>query len=135
MTKKELTRRMEQAAHLVRLGLSESEAETIRRISCQLSRWCEHECNSNIQRDEVTNKPLWFSNCQIERAKTPKGYPIPDRENGATKRLDKIISAHPGLAWYYQGDPRGAAVYIYQTAKLEGRPIDSYYSSVGIAVW
>ena len=130
MTKKELTRRMEQAARLARLGLTESEVETIRRISCQLSRWCEAECNGEIQRDE-SDHPRRYPNPGMSSF----SYPIADRENGAIKRLDKIIAAHPGLAWYYQGDPRGAAVYIYQTAKLEGRPIDSYYSSVGIAVW
>ena len=135
MNKKEIVRRMEQADRLVKLGLTHDEAETIRRISMTLSRWAEHECNGNIQRDETTDKPLWFSNYQIEQAKTPKGYPIPDREAGAIKRLDKILSAHPGLAWYHQADPRGAAVHVYSVDKLEGRSIDSVYSSIGIAVW
>ena len=135
MTKKELMRRMEQADRLADLGLTYDEAEAIRRISMTLHRWSEHECNGNIQRDETTNRPLWFSNYHVEQAKAPKGYPIPDRETGAIKRLDKIIAAHPGLAWYYQTDPRGAQVYVYSVDRLEGRSIDSIYNSIGVAVY
>lgn len=135
MTKREIIRRMEQADRLVELGLTHDEAETIRRISMTLHRWSEHECNGNIQRDETTNRPLWYSNYQIEQAKTPKGCPIPDREDGAIKRMGKIISSHPGLAWYHQADPRGAQVYVYSVDKLEGRSIDSVYNSIGVAVY
>ena len=135
MNKKELARIVDQAGRLVAMGLTYDEADIVRRISMTLHRWSEHECNGNIQRDEVTGKPLWFSNCQIEQAKTPKGFPIRDRETGAIKRMDKIISSHPGLAWYYQTDPRGAQVYVYSVDRLEGRSIDSVYNSIGVAVY
>ncbi len=135
MTKKELIRQMEQADRLVGLGLTHDEAETIRRISMTLHRWSEHECNGNIQRDEVTGGPRWFSDYEMQRAITPKGTVIPDREAGAIRRMNKIIKAHPGLAWYYQADPRGAQVYVYSVDKLEGRSIDSVYDSIGVAVY
>lgn len=135
MTKKELIRRMEQADRLVELGLTYDEAETIRRISMTLHRWSEHECNGNIQRDEVTGVPRWFSDNEMQWAKAPKGSVIPDRESGAIRRMSRIIKAHPGLAWYHQTDPRGAQVYVYSVDKLEGRSIDSVYSSIGVAVY
>ena len=135
MTKKELTRRMEQADRLVKLGLTYDEAETIRRISMTLHRWSEHECNGNIQRDEVTGVPRWFSDYEMQRAKSPKGTVIPDRESGAIRRMWRIIKAHPGLAWYHQTDPRGAQVYVYSVDKLEGRSIDSVYNSIGVAIY
>ena len=137
MTKKEIIRRMEQSDRLVKLGLTYTEAEQTRRISLTLHRWSEHECNGNIQRDETTNKPLWcweVYNQTVLGNKTRR-YPIPDRESGAIKRMDKIISNHPGLAWYHQTDPRGAQVYVYSVDKLEGRPIDSVYNSIGVAVY
>ncbi len=139
MDKKELTRRIEQADRLARLGFSLEEAEQIRRISCTLSRWCEMECNEDVRRHEegprkgkvfiVRHIQGWDGKYRETRC------PIQDRETGAIKRMNKIIAAHPGLAWYYQGDPRGAAVHVYSVDKLEGRDIDSVYSLIGIAVW
>lgn len=130
MTKKELMRRMEQADRLADLGLTYDEAETIRRISMALHRWSEHECNGIIQRD-CSDHPRCYPNPD----RSSYSYPIPDREAGAIKRMDKIIKAHPGLAWYHQTDPRGAQVYVYSVDKLEGRSIDSIYNSIGVAVY
>lgn len=137
MTKKELIRRMEQADRLVRLGLTYDEAEQIRRISMTLSRWSEHECNGCIEREESSGRPFWVWETYGQTCLPNRRHyqPIPDRETGAIKRMDKIISNHPGLAWYHQTDPRGAQVYVYSVDKLEGRPIDSVYNSIGVAVY
>ncbi len=53
---------------------------------------------------------------------------IADREAGALRRLERILSAYPDLIPYHQTDPRGCALYIIQKERLGDHPIDGYYS-------
>ena len=57
-------------------------------------------------------------------------------ETGALKRLDAIMARYPHLKAYVQGDPRGAALYIWtpRNAAVYGDDIDANYSR-GIAVY
>lgn len=123
-----------------RRGLSLDDALAVRRISMTLHRWYELECgdgNGYIERDETTGKP-YYVNCNLRylgandlRAR----HVIVDRERGAIRRLDKLMARYPGLRYYLQTDPRGASVYLYDPAQLNGRDVDCCYSSVGTAVY
>ena len=123
-----------------RRGLSLDDALAVRRISMTLHRWYELECgdgNGYIERNETTGKP-YYVNCNLRyfaandlRAR----HVIADRERGAIRRLDKIMARYPGLRYYLQTDPRGASVYLYDPAQLDGRDIDCCYSSIGTAVY
>jgi hypothetical protein len=134
MTKKEAILRYVQERRLAKLGFTQPEAETLRRISMALSRWAEAECNGEVEVDDdgkafrvyPGHAPTW----EVSR------WPIPNREAGATRRLRKMMQDHPGLAFYHQTDPRWAALYIYRPEDLEpGQSIDSVYSSIGICVY
>ena len=121
---------------LERLGIATDDAFALRRISMTLHRWHEMECCADwgmIERDEKTSKPYWVS------AMTGKRWPTPDREKGALRRLAAIMAIYPELAAYVQGDPRGAALYIYRKDSpylAESKyGIESCYSSVGVAVY
>jgi hypothetical protein len=114
-------------------GFTSEEIDKLFRGERTLSRWSELECNGNIQRDEGTDLPRYYyelRNGEFVRGKSV----IPDREKGALARLAKLMSAHPDYGAYNQGDPRGCALYIYPIKALEGRPIGSYYTSVGVAI-
>jgi hypothetical protein len=97
-----------------------------------LHRWHELECgidNGCVERDEQTNKTYWLNSHSMRRS------PIPDRETGARKRLETIMSRYSPLGYYVQGDPRGAALYIIRPGDVpEGADVDAYYSR-GIAVY
>lgn len=149
-----------------RLGISRDDAEALRRISMTLHRWHEAECgNGNdvsswsiarghkspriFSRDPVTQAPIWTGGeftydengaTYMERSNHKDGktiyYRIPDRENGARKRLAAIMARYPGLTAYVQTDPRGCALYIIEAARLPaGASVNSCYSSVGVAVF
>ena len=123
-----------------RRGLSLDDALAVRRIAMTLHRWYELECgdgNGYIERDETTGKP-YYVNCNSRylgandrRAR----HAIADRERGAIRRLDKLMARYPGLRYYLQTDPRGASLYLYDPAQLNGRDVDCCYSSVGTAVY
>jgi hypothetical protein len=134
MNRKEAIRQTEQIRSLEAIGFTQAEAETLRRISMTLSRWDEAECNGEVEVDDdgkafrvhQGHAPTWA----VSR------WPIPNREAGAIRRLRKIMGSHPGLAFYHQTDPRGAALYIYRPEGLKpGQSIDSVYSSIGICVY
>lgn len=126
---------------LYQLGFNSTEAQQIRGIAMTFSRWDEHECNGEIERDEATGKPFRVSECRSYAGTWQRQkYAIADREAGAQRRLDVIMAAHPDLAAYRQGDPRGCSVYIYRAADLTtgrfaGHNIESVYNSVGVAVY
>jgi hypothetical protein len=123
---------------------------SLRRISMTLHRWHELECgtdNGCIERDETTGKPYWLSAYGTRwnmnaRARTP----MADREAGAMKRLEKIMSERnkravsPGssntaLGYYIQTDPRGAALYIIRPGDVPaGEDVGAYYNR-GICVY
>lgn len=113
-------------------GIAADDAWALRRISMTLRQWYEHECNGAIQRDgeRGDGKPFWHSTFDGRKL-----YRAPDRERGALKRLEKIMSAYPELRAYVQGDPRGCALYILRPGDVpEGKEPDSYYNR-GIAVY
>ena len=132
MTKRELEQRMHMVKALMSIGFTPDEARQLRRISMFLHSWHERECGDGygvIERDDVTDKPFWTQSANGRR------YAIRDMEKGAINRLSRIMSAHPTLTPYVQGDPRGAALYILRPGDVpEGQHADSYYTR-GICVF
>ena len=121
-------RRIERLQHLIRAlepyGVTPEEIEILLRAERTLRRWAEGECgyaNGGIERDEKTGIPYY-------RNITGARYRIRDRETGAIRRVDELVKRR-GLTWYYQGDPRGAAVYIIRPGDIpEGADVRAYYS-------
>lgn len=125
----------EMIERLKRLNISEMDAWYLRRIAMTLHRWYERECNGEVERDEKTGKTYRvyqapaFGDYKVSRERCP------DLETGALKRLESIMASYPLLAYYLQGDPRGAPLYIYERGQLRtGIDIDSCYSSIGMVV-
>ena len=124
------------------LGLSSSDAFSLRRIAMTLTNWSEKECGvdqGHIERDEQTNVPYWHptgwyspsSGKYIE----PKPYRINDLEAGALRRLSALASRYPDLIFYNQTDPRGASIYVLRRSDVPAdSSVDSVYSR-GVAVW
>lgn len=142
MTRKEAERLAQQENVLMALGFTQSEAESLRRISMTLRRWHELECgdgNGCIERDEATGRPVY-----VNAHRTGHRYPVADRETGALNRLAKIVrrvnagrfaNQEGALQSYVQGDPRGAALYILRPGDVpEGCAAESYYSR-GVCVY
>lgn len=120
--------RQDTFANLARLGISRSDAAALVRASATLSTWSEHECNGAIQRDEVTDIPYWYDTHTGDKIGRTS-----DREAGALKRAHAIAASY-GLTAYYQGDPRGCALYLLTPEQLSGGKDISCYYSRGIAV-
>jgi len=122
---------------LNRLGISNNDANLLRKIEMTLHRWCERECNGEIERNEDTNKVYSNSPAYIN-GYSDKNFQsqIPDRETGALKRLDKIMSQYPELWYYYQSDPRGCALYVGKKSDIrENERLDSVYTrGVGVCL-
>jgi hypothetical protein len=100
-----------------------------------LHRWAEEECNGTIQRDGENGdgKPRRYY--QTRMGRIIRGEIIPDRERGALKRLEAIVSPTTGCYAYHQPDPRGASLYIVPPWELAGgEDIRAVYSR-GIAVY
>ncbi len=136
------------------LGFTTDEAHSLRRIEMTLHRWSEHECNGNIQReehlnangwDDGTGRPFWYFETRDGRH-LKSDVPIADRERGALRRLEAIVTARnervrqegrdvgQQLKPYHQGDPRGAALYLVRLSDLRvGDDIGAVYSR-GICV-
>ncbi len=122
-------------------GVTYQDAQALRRISMTLHRWHEMECGTEhgaIERDEKTGIPYWYNaNTRYLSANDPRAYTrIPDRETGALKRLSAIMARYPHLKAHVQGDPRGAALYIWtpRNVAVYGNDVDANYSR-GIAVY
>lgn len=117
---------------LVNAGVGASDAHALRRIAMTLHRWHELECgtdNGAVERDEETKKTYWYN------ANSGNRFATPDRETGALKRLASIMAKYPALAYYVQGDPRGASLYILRPGDVpEGQDVASFYNR-GIAVY
>lgn len=132
MTKRELTDLMHQRNRLMALGISAEHTETLRRISMTLRRWFERECNGEVQRDEVTDKPYAYMG--YRNGAYAAKYPVADRETGARKRLATLMAHYPTLTTYVQTDPRGCALYVLTAEHLAGvYPIESIYNR-GVSV-
>lgn len=119
---------------LERLGISQEDADSLRRIELTLSRWSERECNGDIQRDEQTGKVYqnsiaWMSGSTNENRR----HLVYDRETNALKRLEKIMAKYPNLWSYYQTDPRGCSLYVGRKTDLGNHKIESVYTR-GVAV-
>lgn len=96
--------------------------QRLRRAEMVLHRWCERECNGEIQRDEDTDKPFGYYG-----ANRDSKYPAHDLEKGALKRIKDICEAK-GIYFFYQQDPRGCALYVSK------EPLNDANYSNGIAV-
>lgn len=91
-------------------GFTFQEVEQLLKISRRLSRWSEAECNGEIERDEETGKVsrvVTFERPEYRQVR----YKIRDMEMPARRKAEEICSRH-GLVAYFQGDPRGCALYI-----------------------
>ena len=124
------------------VGIGYEDAMKLRRISMTLRRWFELECGDSnnfgswaIERDgdEPDSKPfhVYYSH---RDSKTHRAA-IPDRENGARKRLEFIMSKYPTLAYYVQTDPRGAALYILRPGDVRDGANPSTCYTNGICVY
>jgi hypothetical protein len=126
---------LEMINRVQRYGITLDDALALRRISMTLHRWYELECGDDygcIERDDATGRPYWLNAMTGKRSR----FPIADREKGALKRLDKIMSRYPELAAYVQTDPRGTALHIYRRDALrDGQTIDCCYASIGCAIY
>ena len=132
MAKKEALRITELIYRLCEYGFTDKEVEAMRRISHTLTRWCEAECSGEIERNEESGLTYSRYGRDLQFICSCR-----DRENGAIKRMSRILANHPGWSWYYQTDPRGCSVYLYHAgdARLNEYPIKSIYSSIGIAIY
>lgn len=121
------------------LGFTSEEAWQLRRIEMTLHRWSELECGTDaghIERDETTGLPRFYNaRARYAQANDPRAWSIiPDRENGALRRLAAITVRHPEIFGYHQTDPRGCALYLLRASDIRtGESIDSVYSR-GLAV-
>lgn len=119
-------------SRLERAGISHDDALALRRIAMTLHRWHELECGDDhgaVERDEATGKTYWYS------ASNGKRWATPDRETGALRRLAAIMARYPALAYYVQGDPRGAALYILRPGDVpKGGDVEGCHSR-GLAVY
>ncbi len=133
MTQREWERRRQVADRLAELGLSQDQAETLRRCESTLRRWAEGECGGgnewaswSIERDETSGLPYRVTYPHQGKVRRER---IPDREAGALRRVKQIAAAVSGLHWHHQTDPRGCALYVSREPLT-----DVNYSSRGIAV-
>lgn len=169
LAKREHENRTRQNRQLARLGFTDDEAAALRRASNTLRRWFEMECGTeagHIERDEKTGKcyRVFQQFNPYSRSTTGKNWeeikmPTADRETGAKRRIESIISernrranAHRfimsrsgviaeenrkaalPLVSYIQTDPRGAALYVLTHEQAQGAPIDSIYTR-GICIY
>ena len=141
MTRREAMRQTMMFDNLRRIGFTQDEAAQLLRISLTLHHWAERCCNEDIE--TCDDGSAWVT--PHYGVGSGKPYRIQNREVGAFRRLAAILKPHTRrLTYYYQTDPRGAALYIIPLAKLReyakrpGYPvctIDCCYSSVGLAVY
>lgn len=106
-------------SRLERQGINATfdQANTLRRAEKTLRRWYELECGDSndyaswaIERDENGDGPPFMVTYPHSENKSRR-YRIPDRENGAKRRVERVAK-ELGLHVYYQTDPRGAALYV-----------------------
>lgn len=130
-------------ARLIEAGISYDDAVQLRRISMTLHRWHELECGDGndyaswaIVRGHKANGEFThdddgapYIERHIHTENKARYERIADRENGAKRRLARIMKNYPALSAYIQGDPRGASLYILP----QGIDADNY--NRGIAVY
>lgn len=121
-----------------------SDAYALRRIAMTLSNWHEMECGTgndtvtrSIERetDEPDSQPYMRVQYATCNGYSDTRYKIADKENGALKRLAKIMAKYPSLDFYVQGDPRGHSLFILRASDIPpGMSKDCCYSN-GVAVY
>ena len=111
--------RYESIARAEKCGLTYGDAIAVRRIALTLHRWFELECGDSnnyaswaIERDEETEVPYMVRHYYRHEGNSTSRVRIPDRENGARKRLDRIMAKYPTLRAWIQTDPRGGTIYL-----------------------
>lgn len=137
---------------LCRAGFAHSDAIDLRRIAMTLHRWHEMECGDSNQycsyslvRGIKNGKEFTYDDNGkpfLEMHRHSENFTryesIADRERGALKRLGKIMERYPQWAYYVQGDPRGASLYMVpRTGLFHSDPSPEYLAanySRGIAV-
>lgn len=113
---------------LCRLGIKITDIPFFLKIEKTLSRWHERECNEIEYIDDLPFRVIHTASGQ------KISHRVPNRGAAARKRLEKVMTEnYPNLAAYIQTDPRGCALYLYEKNAIKA-PIDSCYSSVGVAV-
>lgn len=147
------------------VGISVEDAQRLRRISMTLHRWHELECGDGDSHGSwcITRGRKEMRHGQHEGGHGTNAVfihdddgkpfmehhhylhgsgeyyvtysPMPDRENGARKRLAKIMAQYPTLTAYVQTDPRGAALYILRPGDVPKDGDVSAYYSRGLAVY
>lgn len=133
MTKREAERRAHQRQTLLNLGFTDTEAETLRRISGTLHRWHELECGTNdghIERDEKTNKPMFYNaRSRYVDPHDPRAWrSIPDRETAALRRLRAMFTEHETWCASVAPIPYGKiAEHGPCNCKINGRARLSFY--------
>ena len=97
------------------ISISQDDVNTLRRAAMTLHRWSELECGNgdnykswSIERDEQTNLPYM---CIYPHQDSMLRYRVPDREQGALKRIQKLCK-RLSLHYYHQTDPRGCSLYV-----------------------
>lgn len=127
MTKREAQEYNYMMDRIRALGISQEDAEALRRISMTLRRWFELECGTgegqvsiSIERDgdEPDSRPYKRIQYPVAGGYVDRKYPVADRETGARKRLTKIMERYPTLIAYVQGDPRGCSLYILTAEQI-----------------
>jgi hypothetical protein len=121
---------LEMLNRLQRMGISLDDALALRRISMTLQAWHEAMCGLDWGHIEQDENGRWYGINQRGAR-----WRIADREKGARKRLDGIMARYPELRAYVQGDPRGAALYVYRADALGDRDIYCCYGSISTAVY
>lgn len=118
---------------LERRGINASfdQANTLRRAELTLHGWAEKECGFDgyntsyvYERDEETGKT--YLGIYPYTGKSRR-QPIPDRETGALKRVQKVCK-ELGIFYYHQTDPRGCALYVDK----EPLPANDYTKGIAI---
>lgn len=135
------------------LGITETDALALRRISMTLHRWHELECGDSnsygswcivrgTKHRDVGGKQVFTHDDNKKPYLERHPYDgmvsyslLSDKEAGAKKRLAKILANYPHLTSYIQPDPRGCALYILKKSEIGDIPVDQIYNSRGIAVF
>ena len=133
MTKKQAENYFRLKLNLMGIGFDYQEIDALIKIEHTLHRWSELECGNDrgcIEREATTGKPF----LRQGYGEKYQCFPVADRENGALKRLAKIMLTKPGLIAYHQRDCRGCTLYIVKKSDIsKGEYVDSVYTR-GIAV-
>ncbi len=85
-----------------RIEVTLEQAQQLRRAEMTLRAWATKVCNGDAQRNEGEEMPPLYDR---------NGYKIRDMETPALKRVEAICD-ELGIYYYYQEDPRGAALWV-----------------------